>query len=338
MKVSDGSRRFRRATASTLAGVVTLLATAVSFAAEPSATPAARQRYLAGAAAYSQGRYSDAIDQFLAADRVAPSSALSYDIARAYEKLGDPSLALRWYRDYLYRAGDPPDGATIRLTVVALQKQLMTRGVQQITVRSTPRGATVALDGEPTGVTPWTTDLPPGRHILTVTHDGYEKSERAFILSPDTALDIDVKLTATPPAVPATPPAAPLTPRTVRRQTRPVTPTPAPENGTPALRTLGLIGMGAGGLALGGALTFEILRSSAVDDAKKDPTQLGYATKLSTAKDQQTAARVLLGVGAGLAVTGGVLFLIGGPARGHGTELALGCSSVSCGARASGRF
>src|SRR5262249_13325517 len=54
---------------------------------------AARQRYLAGAQAYAAGNYADAVDQFMAADRILPSAALSFDIARAYEKLGESSLA-----------------------------------------------------------------------------------------------------------------------------------------------------------------------------------------------------------------------------------------------------
>src|SRR5205814_3706725 len=121
----------------------------------------------------ASGRYADAVEQFLAADRLAPSAALSYDVARAYEKLGQASLALRWYRDYLRRAHDAPDAEQVRRTVRTLQNTLRDKGVQQVTVRSTPRGATVAIDGEPVGVTPWSGDLPPGRHRATLVYEGY---------------------------------------------------------------------------------------------------------------------------------------------------------------------
>src|SRR5581483_719221 len=127
--------------------------TGTSFAAEPPAATA-RQHYNSGAQLYAQGKYSDAVDQFLAADRIAPSAALSYDIARSYEKLGETSLALRWFRDYLHRAGEPPDAPKVRRIVETLERELRNKGVQQITVRSVPRGATVAIDGEPAGVTP----------------------------------------------------------------------------------------------------------------------------------------------------------------------------------------
>jgi hypothetical protein len=314
------------------------------FAAEAVSTTA-RQHYNAGAQLYAQGRYSDAVDQFLAADRIAPSAALSYDIARAYEKLAETSLALRWFRDYLHRAGEPADAPKVRRIVDSLERELRNKGVQQITVRSIPRGATVAIDGEPAGVTPLTTDLPPGRHRLALTYEGYQRGERLFTLSPDVAQDIDVRLTrattregapaavAVPPATAAPAPQSPPAASTSEMAT------PAPSTArSPTLRTLGIIGISVGGAALGGSLAFEIMRRDSVDEAKKDKTQIGYASKLQSANDQQTAARVLLGVGAGLAVTGGVLFFVGNSKHEHPTEVGLACTSMLCGARAAGRF
>ncbi|HVW25323.1 MAG TPA: PEGA domain-containing protein [Polyangiaceae bacterium] len=318
-----------------------LLALAGTCLATEPGTPAARQHYLAGAQLYAQGKYSDAVDQFLAADRIAPSAALSYDIARAYEKLGETSLALRWYRDYLRRAGEPADAPKVRGIVQSLEHQLRNKGVQQVTVRSVPRGATVAIDGEPAGVTPLTTDLPPGTHHLTLTHEGYEKTERSFTLSPELAEDVDVRLAraTTPEGAPAPVSVPPPESATSAPAASTSELPPAPrEAKSPTLRTVGIVGMSVGGAALGGALAFEILRHDSVDDAKKDKTQIGYASKLDAANDQQTAARVLLGVGAGLAVTGGVLFFVGNSKREQPTQIGLACDYVLCGARASGRF
>jgi tetratricopeptide (TPR) repeat protein len=327
-----------------VAALALIAGASFASAADPADAANAKQRFLAGAQLYSQGKFSDAVDQFLAADRIGPSAALSFDIARSYEKLGETSLTLRWYRDYLHRAGNPADAAKVHRTIVSLEHELQNKGVQQITVRSIPRGATVAIDGEPAGVTPMTTDLPPGRHRLTMTHDGYEKAERLFNLAPDEAQDIDTRLAqaapaAAAPAVPAPVPGEP--PPDSAAQAPPSAPytAPAPRSqaASPTMRTLGIIGMSVGGAALGTSLAFEILRRDSVNDAKNDPTQVGYASKLNAANDRQTASRVLLGVGAGLAVTGGVLFFVG--ARGtHSTEIALGCSPALCGARAFGRF
>jgi hypothetical protein len=176
-----------------------------------------------------------------------------------------------------------------------------------------------------------------------LSHDGYEKAEQSFTLLPDVAMDVNVKLTAatTPEAgaaAAAAPPSPPEPASTAATAPVQEATEPPPSSSSKTLRTLGIVGMSAGGAALGGALAFEILRRDSVDDAKKDQTQVGYASKLGTANDRQTAARVLLGVGAGLAVTGGVLFVIGAT-NGHSrTEIALGCKGALCGAHASGRF
>ena len=63
---------------------------------------AARDRYRVGATAYA-GRSLQGRDRSL--PRCEPtrtsSAALSFDVARSYDKLGDASGALEWYRDYL---------------------------------------------------------------------------------------------------------------------------------------------------------------------------------------------------------------------------------------------
>src|SRR6185436_18266878 len=71
-------------------------------------------KFQEGAQAYEQGRYKDAVDAFLAADRLAPSAPLSFNVARAYQKLGDGSSALRWYRDYLRRNPNAQNADSVR--------------------------------------------------------------------------------------------------------------------------------------------------------------------------------------------------------------------------------
>jgi hypothetical protein len=346
----------RKTALAALAALALATSPEIGKAADPDST-VAHQRYVTGAQAYAAGRYADAVEQFMAADRISPSSALSFDIARAYEKLGESSLALRWFRDYLHRAGDPPDAAKVHRIVQGLEQKLKDKGVQQVTVRSVPHGATVTIDGDPAGVTPWTNDLAPGHHRLIVVYEGYERSERGFVLPPDHAIDIDVRLARTEPGAAGisapsaaaagrtdSPPSAATAKESTSAQSAvpsaaiaPVS-QPEPKRSSGAARTVGIVTMGVGGLTLGGALAYELLRQEAQNDAKKDPTQYGYAKKIEQANDRQTTARVLLGVGAGLVVAGGVLFIVGGPSSEHRTEVALGCGPGRCGATASGRF
>src|ERR1043165_8905910 len=133
----------------------------------------AKSKYQAGVEAYERKRYKDAVDLFLAADRLAPSAPLSFNIARAYERLGDDSSALRWYRDYLRRNPAAPNAEEGQKTILKFAAALAKKGVQQVSISSTPTGATVSVDEQPVGVTPWTGDLTPGKHHVLLRTRGY---------------------------------------------------------------------------------------------------------------------------------------------------------------------
>src|SRR3954471_11692771 len=87
-----------------------------------------KARYEDGVQAYGAGRFKDAVDLFLAADKISPSAPLSFNIARAYEKLGDDSGALRWYRDYLRRNPDASNADTVRPLIATLAESLHKKG------------------------------------------------------------------------------------------------------------------------------------------------------------------------------------------------------------------
>lgn len=296
----------------------------------------ARVRYREGVDAFKEGRFRDAIDLFLEADQLAPSAALSFNIGAAYEKLGEPAAALRWYRDYLRRAPDSSDRAHVGTLVSGFERTLQSSGVQQMTISSTPDGAELVVDGQPAGVTPFTLEIAPGSHVLSLKLAGHAPASRTVELPADHAVDVTVEL-APEEAAESTeetrphPPADVATPATKPRALR-------PDDGK-LLTTFGWVGIAAGGAALGGALVFELLRQGAESDAKNDHTQVGYADKLDTMYGRQTAARVMLGVGAGLAATGGVLLWLG---RSHGTapQTAIGvtCGPGGCGSSVNGRF
>lgn len=153
-----------------------------------------RARYERGAEAYSTGRYKDAIDLFLQADALAPSAALSFNIARAYEKISDDASTLQWYRDFRRRAPDAKNGPEVDARIHALEGVLAKKGVQQLTVMSSPYGATVVIDDQPVGVTPYTGQLPPGTHKVVLSLRGYADSEQQVQLAADHAQDLQVPL------------------------------------------------------------------------------------------------------------------------------------------------
>src|SRR6185295_10720910 len=116
----------------------------------------AKAQFEQGVTAYGERRYEDAVRAFQSADAIQPSAALSFNIALAFERLNNSLAALRWYRDYLRRSPLAANAAEVQARVVELAGQLAERGLQQLSVLSTPEGAAVRIDQQPAGVTPLT--------------------------------------------------------------------------------------------------------------------------------------------------------------------------------------
>ena len=289
----------------------------------------AKSKYQQGAEAYAAGRFNDAVDLFLAADKLANSAILSFNIARAYEKLHDDAGALRWYRDYLRRSPNAANAEAVRALVADLASQLKQKGVQQLTVISSPTGATVNLDDQPVGVTPWTGELSPGAHRVLLILRGYADGQREIELPADTPTEMTVRMTqlltlAPPPGAGTALASASLSP-----------------SSTPAGKKLGVLPwvvLGTGAAALGGSLAFELLRRNAENKAEQERTQVGYQDLLETMQGRRTAARVLVGAGGALVLTGGVMLLLDRPGSRHATSAGLLCIPGACGITARGQF
>ncbi|RYZ05835.1 MAG: PEGA domain-containing protein [Myxococcales bacterium] len=284
--------------------VVTPAVARAEDATSPSAADAKRAqgkaRYERGVEAYSAGRYKDAIDLFLQADSLAPSAALSFNIARAYEKIGDDAAALQWYRDFRRREPKAKNAVEVDARISALESVLAQKGVQQVTISSRPAGATVIVDDKPVGVTPFTGQLTPGAHQVVLTLKGYADTERELVLRAERAQDLEVALEAQP---------ASATPVGTSTSGAPAPSPSAPRKG-PRFGPWPWVTLGAGGVVLGASLGFELARRSAEDAANGERTQVDYKDKLDTEQSRQTTARVLLVAGSALVVTGGVLLAI----------------------------
>jgi PEGA domain len=268
-------------------------------------------RYERGAQAYAAGHFKDAIDLFLQADALAPSAALSFNIARAYEKIGDDAATLQWYRDFRRRAPDAKNGPEVDQRVHAFERALAKKGVQQVTILSRPLGATVIVDDKPRGVTPFTGQFAPGTHEVLLSLKGYADSEQELDLPADHAQELEVPLVPVAEGEAAPPRAVAAAAPTAAAGARPVQPTPAHDAAAgPKFGIWPWVGLGAGVAALGGSLAFELSRRSAENDASADKTQVGFKDKLDSEQSRQTTARVLAAVGGTLAIAGGTLLVI----------------------------
>lgn len=171
--------------------------------AEPGLVARAKSLFARGAAAYGAGRYYEAIEIFTEANRLYPNPQFSFNIAKAYDNLNSHSGALRYYLEYLRRSPEAADRLAIEARLRELEAAIAERGVQQITVLSEPAEAMVYLDGHPVGLTPWTGESWPGKHVVTLRRAHYAAHETTIELERLRSTELNVTLErARPPAPP----------------------------------------------------------------------------------------------------------------------------------------
>ncbi|HUB06758.1 MAG TPA: hypothetical protein VMB50_07150, partial [Myxococcales bacterium] len=73
---------------------------------------------------FARGRYAQAAEEYLQADRASPRAALVLQAARSFERAGDLAQAVQQYRAYLRRAPFTAKRAAVRRTIAKLNRQL----------------------------------------------------------------------------------------------------------------------------------------------------------------------------------------------------------------------
>lgn len=287
---------------------------------------AAKVKFERGSELYEAGQYQKAVQAFMDADRLAPSAPLSFNIARAYERLNDASGALRWYRDYLRRSPQAPNASEVRARVAALSGKLAQSGVQQLTVVSMPVGAGVVIDGRAVGVTPFTGDLALGKHRVSLDLPGYRDQTHDILLSPSAPSDLSTDLEEAPAQNQASLPGA-------------STDSLSDRSGGRRFGIVPWLIAGGGIAGLSGALGFELSRRANEDDAKNAPDQPTFQAETDAMQRDKTTARVLAGVGGALFVTGAVmLFINEKDSAPSSPRVGVGCTFSGCTASARGAF
>ena len=155
------------------------LALALALAAAP-ATPAfasgaadeADLQFEIGAEHYQKGEFRDALEHFLASNRLVPNKNVVFNIARTYEKLGRFADAHRYYTDALDEETNPRKIADIKEAI-----ERIAPNVAVLKVETNPPGATIYIDRKDLGsrgTAPRALALPPGKYRVIVEIDGYE--------------------------------------------------------------------------------------------------------------------------------------------------------------------
>jgi hypothetical protein len=177
-------------------GVIQLLMllTLGAAPAPDAATAKAHKSYERGQQLYAQARYAEAIASFEEAFRIKPNPVIYFNIGRCHEQSGDVARALRAYRDYLHLLPAAKDKDNVADRIANLERRLMERGLQQLMVFASPSNAYIEVDGKLLGTSPASVELVAGSHQLLVRADGFEPTERSFVMQIQRASELTVNL------------------------------------------------------------------------------------------------------------------------------------------------
>lgn len=159
-----------------------------------SAEAEAEREFRIGYRALQAGNCSVALVHYRRSLELVQRPRTLFNIATCEEDLGQHAAAWRDYQSFLTLAEerDATIIAEARTRLEALRKRL--RG--QVSVGSSPDGASVTVDGErqARGETPVTLSLEPGRHVLRVSMPGAIAVERIVEIAPDDQTSLRVEL------------------------------------------------------------------------------------------------------------------------------------------------
>jgi outer membrane receptor protein involved in Fe transport len=125
-----------------------------------------------GAESYRRGDYTDALEHFLASNRLSPNRNVQFNIARAFEQLNRFPEAYRYYVGALEGEND----ASVKHDVEAAIARVAPR-VAVMEVITNPPGATIYLDRKDlgsVGTSPDRVGVPAGSYTIIAELAGYE--------------------------------------------------------------------------------------------------------------------------------------------------------------------
>jgi tetratricopeptide (TPR) repeat protein len=318
-------KRHRRTTTAqlTAAAALAALSSIAPAAAQPARDPAmAEALFNRAKALLDQGDWAGACAKFNASMELDPAVSTALKIARCHEHEGKIALALGSAEAALKLNATSPQPESRRRDLAAYAEKLLADLAPRVPrirllLAVVPSGLRLAYDGRALPVDALGELLPidPGQHAITAEAEGYLPLQRLVTLAEGQALDVDLALIPRPAPLASPPPPPPLAPTAITAAPAAAPLAPRIAGAASARRTAGL-GVAVLGVAtLGAAGVLGLLTRGKVSDAAPYCAQdfsscfdaRGLA-RLDQARDLQTAAFVLLGVGAVAAGTGAALF------------------------------
>jgi hypothetical protein len=148
----------------------------------------AKAEFAAGLEADRRKDYASAIEHYLRAYELAPHENALFNIAVDYERLGALRDAASYYGRYLDEAGETEDRAKITKLIDNLRRR-----PSQVTIRSTPTGADISIDGAQAGKAPVVRELAGGAHTITATL-GEARAQRQISVEYAEPVEVDLSL------------------------------------------------------------------------------------------------------------------------------------------------
>lgn len=258
----------------------------------------ARTHFERGVELFEDGDFGSAVFEFETAHELSGNAHLLYNIAVCRDELHEYAAAMGAYQHYLDILGSGLDAA--RIEKVQRELDRLRSRVGTLSLKSTPPGAVVYLEGKKLGETPLELPLDLGQAELEFGLDGYASEQRtARIVSGETT-EISVVL-GEPNTTSAPPPAS------AAGEIRPdeggaVRDTGNPGKRVKALRTGAIVSLsiaGATGVAAAVFGGLAMRSNNQLDDERGVETTRGELDDLSQTRDQQALTADIL-----IAVTG----------------------------------
>ncbi|MGQ0505475.1 MAG: tetratricopeptide repeat protein [Myxococcaceae bacterium] len=182
---------------------VALLALALSAqpvsSVAPSRESAARFRslFVKGERLYLKGDLGGAIWNFKLADAIKPTPEIAFDLARAYQKLGEPAYSTYYYRLYLRRSPGAEDALSVAELIGEALGRAEVSGRGFLELDSKWPGV-LTVDDRRFDESPVAVFLSPGEHVITAEYESGTVRKTVVILTGKT-----VSVVLAPPAVAA---------------------------------------------------------------------------------------------------------------------------------------
>ena len=156
----------------------------------------AREHFDAGVAYFQQKQYDLALKELMQAYVLDPNPALVYNIARVHEDKGDLDNALKFFKSFLTIAPRAKNAAAVKKKVAAITAEIKRRPkTGTLAIASDPPGATVRIDGQVVGQTPFgPAILPAGKHKVEVSLDRFDTWKENVLVISSNASALDLKL------------------------------------------------------------------------------------------------------------------------------------------------